>query len=73
LYAAKHGKDKNMILPKYKSNINVWTSAGKVNAEPNARVSGGESIFTGTNTDDATATVVRNGKPNADDQLANLK
>lgn len=73
LYAAKHGKDKNMILPKYKSNNNVWTSAGKVNAEPNARVSGGESIFTGTNTDDATATVVRNGKPNADDQLANLK
>lgn len=73
LYAAKHGKDKNMILPKYKSNNSVWTSAGKVNAEPNARVSGGESIFTGTNTDDATATVVRNGKPNADDQLANLK
>lgn len=73
LYAAKHGKDKNMILPKYKSNNDVWTSAGKVNAEPNARVSGGESIFTGTNTDDATATVVRNGKPNADDQLANLK
>lgn len=73
LYEAKHGKDKNMILPKYKSNNNVWTSAGKVNAEPNARVSGGESIFTGTNTDDATATVVRNGKPNADDQLANLK
>ena len=73
LYAAKHGKDKNMILPKYKSNNNVWTSAGKVNAEPNARVSGGESIFTGANTDDATATVVRNGKPNADDQLANLK
>lgn len=73
LYGYKNGKDNNMILPKYKMGKYVWTSIGKTKAPANARVSGGESMFTPGDTNNSTATVVRQGKPNADDQLANVK
>ena len=73
LYGYKNGKDNNMILPRYKIGKQVWTSIGKTKAPANARVSGGESMFTPGDTNNSTATVVRQGKPNADDQLANVK
>lgn len=73
LYGAKKGKDKGMRLSGLTQNRNVWSSIGKVNSQPNARVSGGESIFEGDSVDNATGAFVNQGKPNADNQLANLK
>ena len=52
----------------------VKTSWGDMNVAPNARLSVGESAIGGLdNPATAHASVVRNGKPGADDQLANLK
>ena len=73
LYGAKNGKDKGMRLSGLTQNRNVWSSIGKLNSQPNARVSGGESIFEGDSVDNATGAFVNQGKPNADNQLANLK
>lgn len=52
----------------------VKTSWGDMNVTPNARLSVGESAIGGLdNPATAHASVVRKGKPGADDQLANLK
>ena len=52
----------------------VKTSWGDMNIAPNARLSVGESAIGGLdNPATAHASVVRKGKPGADDQLAHLK
>ena len=73
LYGAKKGKDKGMRLNGRLSTERVWSPIGLTSAKPNARVSGGESIFDGESVDDATGTYVSKGAPNKDDQLANLR
>jgi hypothetical protein len=73
LYGAKKGKDKGMRLNGRLSTERVWSSIGLTSAKPNARVSGGESIFDGESVDNATGTYVSKGAPNKDDQLANLR
>lgn len=73
LYGAKKGKDKGMRLNGRLSTERVWSPIGLTSAKPNARVSGGESIFDGESVDNATGTYVSKGAPNKDDQLANLR
>lgn len=73
LYGAKNGKDKGMRLNSGLNTGRVWSPIGLTSAKPNARVSGGESIFDGESVDNATGTYVNKGKPNKDDQLANLR
>lgn len=73
LYGAKKGKDKGMRLNGGLSTERVWSPIGLTSAKPNARVSGGESIFDGESVDNATGTYVSKGAPNKDDQLANLR
>lgn len=73
LYGAKKGKDRGMRLNGRLSTERVWSPIGLTSAKPNARVSGGESIFDGESVDNATGTYVSKGAPNKDDQLANLR
>ena len=73
LYGAKNGKDRGMRLNGALNTERVWSPIGLTNAKPNARVSGGESIFDGESVDNATGTYVNKGVPNKDDQLANLR
>lgn len=70
---AKRGKDQNMILPGFKHGKSVYTSVGKVKAQPNSRVAAGESIIDGI--DDVSKTtghVVKEGKLNKDTNYSNL-
>lgn len=72
LYANK-GKDQNMILPGFKSGKSSYTSLGKQNIQPNARVAAAESII--DNIDDinnTTGHVVKDGKLNQDTNYANV-
>lgn len=72
LYANK-GKDQNMILPWFKSGKSSYTSLGKQNIQPNARVAAAESII--DNIDDinnTTGHVVKDGKLNQDTNYANV-
>lgn len=73
LYGAKKGKDRGMRLNGRLSTERVWSPIGLTSAKPNARVSGGESIFDGESVDNATGTYVSKGAPNKDNQLANLR
>lgn len=72
LYANK-GKDQNMILPGFKSGKSSYTSLGKQNIQPNARVAAAESII--DNIDDinnTTGHVVKDGNLNQDTNYANV-
>jgi hypothetical protein len=62
-----------MILPGFKHGKSVYTSVGKVKAQPNSRVAAGESIIDGI--DDVSKTtghVVKEGKLNKDTNYSNL-
>jgi hypothetical protein len=70
---AKRGKDKGYSANGVNAKANVYTSQGKVNTTPNARVAAGESII--DNIDDTSKTtghVVKDGKLGQDTNLANL-
>lgn len=70
---AKRGKDKGYSANGINTKTNVYTSQGKVNTTPNARVAAGESII--DNIDDTSKTtghVVKDGKLGQDTNLANL-
>ena len=70
---AKRGKDQNMILPGFKHGKGVYTSVGKVNAQPNSRVAAGESIIDGIDdVNKTTGHVVKEGKLNQDTNYSNL-
>jgi len=54
-----------MILPGFKHGKGVYTSVGKVNAQPNSRVAAGESIIDGIDdVNKTTGHVVKEGKLN---------
>lgn len=70
---AKRGKDKGYSANGMNTQAGVYTSQGKVNTTPNARVAAGESII--DNIDDTSKTtghVVKDGKLGQDTNLANL-
>lgn len=71
---ANHGKDQGINkLPRYNNGKDVYTSVGKQNVQPNARVAAGESILDNLeDLDNATGHVVKDGKLNKDTNLANL-
>ena len=75
LYSAKEGKDENNMIDisRYMPTLNVNTSLGKINAQPNAKVAGGESIIDGINDpSETTGYIVKEGKRGVDGPLANL-
>ena len=73
LLYAKHGKDKGVSKSLFTAPQSVYTSLGKINAQPNARVAAGESIIDNLeDTNNTTGHVVKTGKPGKDTNLANL-
>ena len=73
LLYANSGKDQNTMLKNININKKSYTSLGKYNVKPNAKVSAAESII--DNIDDVNNTtghVVKNGKLNQDTNYANV-
>lgn len=71
-YANRYGDNSDQLLYGAKEGKDAYTSFGKQYTKPNARVAGGESIVNLDNVDDATGTLVRNGKYGVDGPKANL-